>query len=129
MIENVILTKQMSILSGRTNFDPYFFQIFPWNTAKINNILQCLKTLKICYLRHAEHHAKTAFSMWPKWKEKIVLTNLLSEACILKRLGTDRFAYWYTCILKCLHAAMLSYLHTSILTCFHTDMRTRLGQQ
>ena len=49
---------------------------FPWNAAKMVKNLQCLKTLQIFYLRHAEHHAKnrtclrgldqdTLFFEWP----------------------------------------------------------------
>ena len=40
------------------NFKNFFFLRFPWNAAKMVKNLQCLKTLQICRLRHAEHHAK-----------------------------------------------------------------------
>ena len=41
----------------------FVFQKFPWNTAKMVKNLQCLKTPQICYLRHAEHHAKNRTSL------------------------------------------------------------------
>ena len=38
-------------------------QKFPWNTAKLVKDLHCLKTPQICYLIHAEHHAKNCTSL------------------------------------------------------------------
>ena len=59
----------MLILSGGMNFVPFeknsknsFFKI-PMKRSKNGQNFQCLKTLQICYLRHAEHHAKNRTSL------------------------------------------------------------------
>ena len=39
------------------------FLKFPLNTANMVKNLQCLNTLQICYLRHAERHAKNRTSL------------------------------------------------------------------
>ena len=47
-----------SILFHFQQLQIFVFQKFPWNTAKMVKNLQCLKSPRICYLTHAEHHAK-----------------------------------------------------------------------
>ena len=58
-----LLYQVESILFHFEQLQNIFFQEFPWNTAKMFKNLQCLKTLQICYLRHAEHHAKNRTSL------------------------------------------------------------------
>ena len=63
------LTSQMPVLSGRINFVLFwwtskeFFSKLLWNTAKMVKNLQCLITLQLHYLRHAEHLAKNRMSL------------------------------------------------------------------
>ena len=52
-----------SILFHFQQLQIFVFQKFPWNTAKMVKNLQCLKTPQICYLTHAEHHAKNRTSL------------------------------------------------------------------
>ena len=52
-----------SILFHFQQLQIFVFQKFPWNTAKMVKNLQCLKTPEICYLTHAEHHAKNRTSL------------------------------------------------------------------
>ena len=48
--------------------------------------LQCLKTLQICYLRHAEHHAKNRTSLRGLDHDTLFLNDPLLESVMEKNL-------------------------------------------
>jgi len=76
----------MPVLSGRINFVLFSttFQKLPWNTAKIVKNLQCLKTLQMCYLGHAKHHAKPQVSTWSS-HDTLLRDDLLYKGLLKKK--------------------------------------------
>ena len=82
---------------------------FPWNTAKMVKNLQCLKTLQMCYLGHAEHHAKnrtslsgldqkTLFFDLPLINSFFVCV-LISNQSVTSRRNTKRYKDWSKLVL------------------------------
>ena len=61
----------MPVLSGGMNFAP--FEI-TYEIKMVKN-LHCLKTFQICYLRHAEHHAKNRTSLCGRDQETLFFTD------------------------------------------------------
>ena len=75
----------MSVLSGRINFVPHstitiFFPKIPIKYSKNGQNLQCLKTLQMCYLRHAEYHANNCASLRGLDHDTLFLNNPLHDA-------------------------------------------------